>query len=286
MTSASATSPQNAWAITQSGKVLRWTGAGWVTSHVIKGGGQIQALGPSDVWVFGSAWEHYNGRTWSPVISAPDPASTVSALSDTDIWSFGQSAVAHWNGHVLTQTSVKKLLVRKTPSNNPGLVGIYAQSKNNIWAIGNGHTADAGGPLFILHDGGHGWSRVAVGALGSFGGNLVAPDGHGGLWIPLDGASGGPTTMAHFSHGKLTTAKLPVPAEQMTLPVGRASSGTIQAIAGGSATTPASPRSRASYSSTAPDRQQHQSPAGVVASRDGTTPAGLWCTPEGHRRRR
>ena len=107
--SASATSTSNVWAVTLTGKVLRWTGAGWVVNHKIKGGGQIQALGPRDVWVFGgSAWYHYNGRTWSRVVSAPGPVSTASALSDSDIWSFGRTTVAHWNGHALTRTSVKK----------------------------------------------------------------------------------------------------------------------------------------------------------------------------------
>ncbi len=47
--SASATSASNAWAMTQSGQVLRWTGAAWVVNHVIKGGGQIETLGPRDV---------------------------------------------------------------------------------------------------------------------------------------------------------------------------------------------------------------------------------------------
>ena len=231
--SASATSASNAWALTQSGQVLRWTGAAWVVSHVIKGGGQIETLGPRDVWVFGLAWDHYNGRTWSKVTAAPGHASTASALSDKDIWSFDQTAVAHWNGHVLTRTSVKKLLIRPNPTDNPGLVGIYAQSKDSIWAIGNGDTADAGGPLFILHDNGHGWRRVVVGSLGSYGGASVAPDGRGGLWIPLDGASAGPTTMAHFSGGKLTTVKLPVSAEHITFLSIAAVPGTTEAIAGG-----------------------------------------------------
>jgi hypothetical protein len=231
--SASATSASNVWAMTQSGKVLRWTGAAWVVSHVIRGGGQVEALGPRDVWVFGSAWDHYNGRTWSRVTSASGLASAASALSDADIWSFGRTTVAHWNGHVLTRTSVKKVLIRKTPTDNPGLVGIYAQSKDNIWAIGNGDTADAGGPLFILHDNGHGWRRVAVGVLGSDGGSAVAPDGRGGLWIPLDGASGQPTTMAHFSGGKLTTVKLPVPGQRITLESVAPIPGTTEAIAGG-----------------------------------------------------
>lgn len=179
-----------------------------------------------------SAWEHYNGRTWSRVTSASG-LTGVSTLSDTNIWSFGPATVAHWNGHVLTRTSVKKLLIRKNPTDSPQLVGIYAQSMDNIWAIGNGDTADAGGPLFILHNNGHGWRRVLVGALGSYGGNIVAPDGHGGLWIPLDGVSGGPTTMAHFFDGKLTTVKLPVPASKISFLSVAPIPGTTEALAGG-----------------------------------------------------
>jgi hypothetical protein len=156
-----------------------------------------------------------------------------SALSDKNIWSFGPTTVAHWNGHVLTRTSVKKLLIKQTEFNDPQLVGIYAQSKDNIWAIGSGHSQDAGGPIFILHDNGHGWRRVVVGPLGSDGGQSVAPDGRGGLWIPLNGASGQPTTIAHFSGGKLTTVKLPVAGRQLTVSSIALVPGTTEAIAGG-----------------------------------------------------
>ena len=230
--SASATSPSDVWAMTQSGKALRWTGSAWATSQVFRGGGQIKALGPKDVWVFGSAWYHYNGRTWARVTSASG-LEGASALSDKDIWSFDRAGVAHWNGHVFTRTSLKRVLPQPTEFSSPGIVGIYAQSKNSIWAFGNGDTQDAGGPLYILHDNGHGWRLVVTGKLGSNGGSAVAPDGHDGLWIPLDGASGQPTTMAHFSGGKLTTVKLPVSGRKITLESVALIPGTTEAIAGG-----------------------------------------------------
>ncbi len=182
--------------------------------------------------MFGSAWYHYNGRTWSRVTSAPG-LEGASALSDKDIWSFNRTDVAHWNGHVFTRTSMKRVLPAPTEFSSPGIVGIYAQSKNSIWAFGNGDTQDAGGPLYILHDNGHGWRLVVTGKLGSNGGSAVAPDGHAGLWIPLDGASGQPTTMAHFSGGKLTTAKLPVSGRKITLESVALIPGTTEAIAGG-----------------------------------------------------
>ncbi len=230
--SASATSAGNVWAMTQSGQVLHWNGTGWVINHVFPGGRQLQALGTRDVWVFGAAWEHYNGRTWSRVTSGRGQLN-VSALSDNDIWAVGPSTVAHWNGHVLARASVKNLLPSKAELDDPRLVGIFAQSKHSIWAIGNGDTQDAGGPLFILHGNGHGWHRAIVGGLGSYGGAVVAVDGHGGLWIPLNGASGQPTTMAHFSHGKLTTASLPVAGRQIAIESVALIPGTTEAIAGG-----------------------------------------------------
>lgn len=230
--SATATSADNVWAMTQSGQVLRWNGVAWVVNHVFRGGGQIKALGARDVWVFGSAWEHYNGRTWSRVTSGRGLVN-VSALSDDDIWAVGSSTVAHWNGHVLARTSVKNLLPPKGAVEDPTLVGIFAQSRHSIWATGNGHTPDAGGPVFILHDNGHRWRRVIVGGLGSSGGAVVASDGRGGLWIPLNGESGGPTTMAHFSGGKLTTVSLPVPGRQIDILSVAPIPGTTEAIAGG-----------------------------------------------------
>ncbi len=47
------------------------------------------------------------------------------------------------------------------------------------------------------------------------------------------GASGGPTTMAHFSGGKLTSASLPVAGRQIDILSVASIPGTTEAIAGG-----------------------------------------------------
>jgi hypothetical protein len=133
----------------------------------------------------------------------------------------------------LSKTSVNNLLPPSTVFSAPRLVAIYAQSKDSIWAIGNGNTQDQGGPLFILHDNGHGWRRAIVGPMGSYGGSWVASDGHGGLWIPLDATSGGPTTIVHYSGGKFTTAKLPVSGRLTVFLSVAAIPGTTEAPAGG-----------------------------------------------------
>jgi len=46
------------------------------------------------------------------------------------------------------------------------LAGIFAQSADSVYAIGNGGRQDEGGPLVILHWNGHQWSKVAGGNFG------------------------------------------------------------------------------------------------------------------------
>jgi hypothetical protein len=86
----------------------------------------------------------------------------------------------------------------------------------------------------ILHDNGHGWKRVAEADFGGYGVlDQVAPDGHGGLWIPMPGASGAPSALVHFSGGRLTSAGLPVPGAKINVESVALVPGSTEAIAGG-----------------------------------------------------
>ncbi|MGH3274820.1 MAG: hypothetical protein ACRDNZ_10955 [Streptosporangiaceae bacterium] len=76
---------------------------------------------------------------------------------------------------------------------------------------------DHGGPLVILHFNGHAWSQAAtsdsVGSLAQPGYGVpgqLAPDGQGGLWIPIPIgiAFGGAGYLVHYSGGQLTAAAL------------------------------------------------------------------------------
>jgi hypothetical protein len=243
-------SATNVWAFTDGSgtpsRALRWNGHGWAAERSFSGqiGGAV-VLSRDDVWVFGEpifpgtglgSW-HYNGHTWSHV-SSGHGLQGGSGLSASSIWAFGGTSVAHWNGHTWKRTSVKGLLPARTQLNSPSVTAIYAESASSVWAIGNGNDEDDGGPLVILHDNGHGWSRAPLGGpTGEFAGSgvlgQVASDGHGGLWIPMPGPEGGPSALLHYSGGHLSTPKLPGGASKIDVESIAAIPGTTGALAGG-----------------------------------------------------
>jgi hypothetical protein len=243
---AGATSPDNVWAFTAGeprSRALRWNGRNWTVqrSFAQQIGGAV-VISPSDVWVFGQpyfpgtglgAW-HYNGRTWTHVASGHGLQGG-SALSASDIWAVDGADVAHWNGSTWSRTSVSRLLPAKQELNNPMLTGIYAQSKDSVYAIGNGNLQDEGGPMVILHWDGHQWSRVAEGNYG-FGVQplqQLSPDGHGGLWLPMPGVDGEKSYLLHYSAGHLTQASLPDGPHKMSVEAVALVPGTTDLLGGG-----------------------------------------------------
>jgi len=243
---AGASSASNVWAFTGTGitsRALRWNGSGWSAQRSFGAeiGGAV-VLSASDVWVFGvpfapggglGTW-HYNGLTWAKVASGHG-LSGGSGLSATNIWAFAGTKVAHWNGHTWARTSVASLLPAKQELNDPAVVGVVALSRNDVFAIGSGNLEDEGGPTVILHYNGHGWRKVAQGNFGIGTSPLqqAAPDGNGGLWIPMPNFEGRPSYMVHYLGGRLTTAALPVGARRIdVLSIARIP-GTTQLLAGG-----------------------------------------------------
>jgi hypothetical protein len=254
---AQATSATNVWAFANAGldtsRALRWNGRSWSTAGSFSTaiGGAV-VVSATSVWVFGNspsassgtdAW-HFNGRAWSRV---PGSAGLVggSARSAAAIWAFGGTSVARWTGTRWVRTSVAHLLPApiKGGLNHPGVTAILAQTANSVWAVGNGNGQDGGGPLVVLHFDGHAWSRVAAsGAFTGFGVvGQVAPDGRGGLWIPLPGAGGGADHLVHYSHSHLTAAALPGGRGQVEVDSVTWIPGTFQALAGGFTHNPANP---------------------------------------------
>jgi hypothetical protein len=244
---AEASSAINVWAFVDglSGKsrTLRWNGTTWKAegtfSRQIVG---AVVLSRDDVWIFGEpvragsglgAW-HYNGRSWTHVKSGGG-LSGGSGLSAKNVRAFSRTNVAHWNGRTWTQKSVAGLLPAKTTDNGPTLFAMYARSASSVWAIGNGGDRPDGGPLVILHYNGHHWSRVPLSTkFAGFGDqDQLAPDGHGGLWIPMAEIAGGDSVILHYSGGLLTAAKLPVAASKIDVTSIAAIPGTTEALAGG-----------------------------------------------------
>jgi hypothetical protein len=243
---AKASSPTNVWAFTSTGTVsraLRWDGGKWIVERAFSrpiGGAVVFNRG--NVWVFGApvfpgsglgTW-HFNGHGWAKV-SSGNGLQGGSGLSAGSIWAFGGTSVAHWNGHTWSRTSVKGLLPKRTMFQNPALTAIYAQSASSVWAIANGSRQDEGGPLIVLHYNGHRWSQVAK--SNSFGGfgvlGQVAPDGRGGLWIPMPEPQGATSRLVHYSGGHLTAASLPVAGTKIVVDAVAPIPGTTLALAGG-----------------------------------------------------
>jgi len=240
---AAATSPSDVWAFTdvnRGSRVLRWNGHSWsVVATFPEPIGGTAVLASNDVWVFGQpgiieqlgAW-HYNGHTWSRVARNIDGGS---ALAPNDVWAFSGTDVTHWNGRRWAGTSVASLLPRRQMLNFPAVTGIYAESADSVYAIGNGNRQDEGGPTVVLHYNGHKWSKVAEGSFGygTLPSQQVIPDGRGGLWLPMPGVLGAPSYLVHYAAGRLTLAKLPASAQFINVESVARIPGTTQVLAGG-----------------------------------------------------
>jgi hypothetical protein len=250
---AQSTPDANVWAFTTNGtssRVLRWNRSRWsVAGSFPREISGAAVAGDRNIWVFGDRFQpggvlgtwHFNGLAWTRV---PGEASLNGgyALSPSSVWAFGGTKVAHWNGRAWTATSVASLLPARDKNglNDPGLTAIYAQSPTSVWAVGTGAREDEGGPLVVLHFNGHAWSRAAQ--SGAFAGDpafgQVAPDGRGGLWIPMPGNEGSAGHLVHYSGGRLTAAVLPVAANRVAPAAVAAIPGSWQALAGGLAHAP------------------------------------------------
>jgi hypothetical protein len=243
---AGATAPDDVWACyygTARSYVLHWNGTNWSVMHSFQRqiGGAV-VLGPDNVWVFGmpdipgaylGAW-HYNGHTWTQVSGGADLEGG-SGLSAKDIWAFDGTDVAHWNGSAWTRTSVASLLPPRNQLNGPAVTGIYAQSANSVYAVGNGNQQDEGGPLVLLHYNGKTWTKVAEGnyGLGTQPLQQLAADGHGGLWIPMPGVDGQKSYLLHYSNGRLAPVTLPMPSTEINIDSVSLIPGSTDVLAGG-----------------------------------------------------
>ncbi|HUZ56487.1 MAG TPA: hypothetical protein VMU94_28680 [Streptosporangiaceae bacterium] len=232
---AASSSASNVWAFTFTGQVLRFNGSSWAAvkkfSKVINSGVVVSS---TDVWVFGSpgpgTW-HYNGHSWTHSTSGSG-LNGGSALSASSIWAYGGTSVAHWNGSTWTKTSVASLLPKNTQLSHSFVGGIYAASASNVYAIGSGGRQDEGGPLVLLHYNGHAWSRVAENtSLGDP--TAVIPDGSGGVWIPVRTAFPGDGSMEHYSHGALSSVRLPFSPPHLLLVAAAIGKHTTAAVAVG-----------------------------------------------------
>jgi hypothetical protein len=187
LTSVSATSATDAWAVGIAGKgpfgtpesvnlALHWNGTTWAKVSVPSPNQQsslnsVSADSPSDAWAVGEYFVgtsktlgqilHWNGSTWTRVPS-PNPGNTfvrlfsVSAVSSNDAWAVGtylinrqqKTLILHWNGSTWTRVP--------SPAGGEVLTGVSALSSSDVWAVGAGPAG-----TFVVHWDGTSWAQVA-----------------------------------------------------------------------------------------------------------------------------
>lgn len=209
VTSVSASSASNLWAVTDQGRVGIWNGRRWTVkvppAWVLRAtregdpDGQAAVLAPGNAWVFSGgaiseptlaahfvrgAWR----KAWLPV--APY---AVSQVSSRDLWVLGDTrkslttgkpviAVAHWNGSAWHALALPKVRV---PSGGGTGYSLAAVAPRDIWLareVGNslGHTVSTA----LLHWTGR-WRVIKV-PFSTYSFESVSQDGHGGVWMLAD----------------------------------------------------------------------------------------------------
>jgi hypothetical protein len=138
-------------------------------------------------------------------------------MSPTSVWAYGNSSVAHWNGHSFKRTSLTRLLPKSSKLCGPGVLSaIDAVSASSVFAVGAADCPDGHGPLVLLHYNGKGWGQVGSKHIDGVPVGLIN-NGSGGLWIPM--AVGAPESsfMEQYTNGTLSQVKLPIAESHLAL---------------------------------------------------------------------
>jgi hypothetical protein len=194
LTSVSAASPNDAWAVgdyyNQTNPTVlasmaeHWDGNSWTEYPLPNVGANLNTLLGVSELPTGHAWavgyylkgnyvqqtlvQHWDGSTWT-VIPSPSPGSQrdilygVAALSDTDVWAVGgqqdangtwKSLTEHWDG------SSWSVVASQNPGTADLLYAIKAVSPSSVYAVGQQSTAFPNS-LLLEHWDGKRWSLLA-----------------------------------------------------------------------------------------------------------------------------
>jgi hypothetical protein len=183
-----AISATDAWAVggSESGRTLveHWDGDSWSivptpdTSNPVNYLTSVAATSSTDVWAVGavgregsylrrSLIEHWDGTTWSIVLS-PSPhedqvLTAVDAVSSSDAWAVGfssdddrtnQAFVLHWDG------ASWDVVPAVEPGENSSLWAVAALSGSDVWAVGRVSIHGVPGKTLTEHWDGVRWSVV------------------------------------------------------------------------------------------------------------------------------
>lgn len=208
---ASAPAASDIWAVTYlSGTVLRWDGSSWAVAP--RGGWQagtrftgIAAVGPSDVWVFGTAGHRYpgagtwhlSGSAWTRVRGVAAGIMAASRAGPGSLWAIGNAGAPRNGLFHLAGTSWH----RWTP---PALTGfrysvVLALGAKDVWVAGS-----VNGAPKLGHYDGHGWTLLRM--PGSTAASGMCRDGRGGLWVIANSGASPTSVLDRSGAGSWTTA--------------------------------------------------------------------------------
>jgi hypothetical protein len=208
---ADASSARNVWAV-GDGYALRWNGTKWLVAKTWSQTGQltsVAAVNRNDVWVFGSSpfgggaslgsW-HFNGRAWIRARGLANSIYRASAVARHDIWAITAGprggSVVRYNGHAWTRVRSARSALANTQLEN-----VLAMSRTSVWVSGITPANGQNARLVLAHWNGTRWSRF-VAHWDVEQPERFAPDGTGGIWIPVVTGGLEPATwILHLSHG-------------------------------------------------------------------------------------
>ena len=199
----SSSSARNIWAV-GSGYALRWNGIRWAVANTWRQRGEltsVAAISPADVWVFGGsaftggtspgAW-HYNGHEWLRVTGIASRIYRSSAVARHNIWAVTAGSVVHYDGQAWRAVRSAAVALGHTQ-----LGDVLAESARSVWVSGISPTTWANGHLVLARWNGWRWLRfVAPWRVQQA--ERFAPDGAGGIWVPV--VTGGITPQTWILH--------------------------------------------------------------------------------------
>jgi hypothetical protein len=213
ITGASAVAPDDIWAATYlGGKVLHWNGSTWRV--VPKGRWNprarftgIVALGPRNVWLFGSKGGHHagagtwhlTGTRWTQARGVTARITRASATSSRDIWGIGNIGGTN---NALVHFKNNKWL-HEQPSALAGFIysSVLVLGPSNVWVSGT-----VTGSPEIAHFDGHVWTSIIMPSLVPA--TAMCRDGRRGLWV-IANSNVGPSFVLDLS-AKGTWTSAPV----------------------------------------------------------------------------
>lgn len=213
---ASASSPDNVWAVSFYGRyALHWNGRTWQVARRWATGQitGVLALSPHDVWVFGSTstgsrgtgtW-HFNGRAWT---AAGGSAAEIYQASRwrREIWAI---AVGPHGDRIVRYNRTWHPMRTGHELTGLALESIAAVSGRDVWVLGDSVGDANRGRLVLLHWNGQRWRRLET-KLRAWAGQLAAGR-FGGVLVTAT-ALGSPDAgliLQVSVHGKIQSSRVP-----------------------------------------------------------------------------